>query len=51
MQVLYKHVRGVGGLKEMLILLIWLGGANADLNSYPHVNGFLVKYHLKGPCH
>ena len=26
MQVLYKHVRDVGGLKEMLILLMWLGG-------------------------
>ena len=29
MQVLYKHVNGgggLGGLKEMLILLMWLGG-------------------------
>ena len=25
MHVLYKHVRGGGGLKEMLILLMWLG--------------------------
>ena len=25
-QVLYKHVRGGGGMKEMLILLMWLVG-------------------------
>ena len=51
MQVLYKHVRGAGDLKEMLILLMWLGGwgvlrQNAyttyvkDQNSYSPENCF-----------
>ena len=31
MQVLYKHVRGGGGLKEMLILLMWLGGSRGKM--------------------
>ena len=33
MQVLYKHVRGEGGLKEMLILLMWLGDGVGGLEA------------------
>ena len=36
-QVLYKHVRG-GGLKEMLILLMWLGGGS---------RGKMIKWHQR----
>ena len=32
--MLCKHVGGVGGLKEMLILLIWLGGGLEAKCSY-----------------
>ena len=34
MKVLYKHIRGGGVLKEMLILLMWLGGGVQRQNAY-----------------
>ena len=44
MQVLYKHVRGGRGPKEMLIFLMWLGGGGQRENAYvkdlSSANGF-----------